>query len=376
MSRRKQEEDPVHMRRALQLAARGQGRVEPNPMVGCVITRGGRVIGEGHHRRFGGPHAEIEALRRCVSSARGATVYVTLEPCCHHGKTPPCTDALLAAGIGRVVAACEDPNPQVAGRGLATLRKAGVQVDVGLLDHMAAALNAPFFKLVQQQRPWVILKWAQSLDGKIATHTGDSKWISDEVCRAHAHRVRGRLDAIIAGVKTVLRDDPLLTSRVGRPRRVATRVILDSDLRTPPRAQLVRTAGQVPTWIFSSRRAAARRAKALERAGCRVLPVAHVRAGLDLAEVLNVLGEHLMTNVLVEGGGQLLGSFFDQHLADELHVYVAPLLIGGRNAPGPLHQLGPALVANARRLTSELRLRKLGTGYFTSVLLTDTASTY
>src|SRR5262245_29686131 len=200
--------DTLFMRRALRLALRGQGGVEPNPLVGCVLVRAGRIIGEGWHAKFGGPHAEVRALKSCQSSPRGATAYVTLEPCCHHGKTPPCTDALLAAGVTRVVAAVRDPNPAVHGRGAETLRKAGIRVEFGLLAAEGADLIAPFAKLVKTSRPWVILKWAQSLDGVIATRTGDSKWISDEACRAHAHRTRGRVDGILVGVNTLLRDDP------------------------------------------------------------------------------------------------------------------------------------------------------------------------
>jgi diaminohydroxyphosphoribosylaminopyrimidine deaminase/5-amino-6-(5-phosphoribosylamino)uracil reductase len=357
-------EDERHLRRALKLAARGQGRVEPNPMVGCVIVKRGRVIGEGYHHRFGGPHAEIEALRRCRESPRGATVYVTLEPCGHYGKTPPCTDALIAAQVARVVAPLEDPNPPVAGQGLAALRKAGIRVAVGLLAEQAADLNAPFFKLVRERRPWVILKWAQSLDGKIATRMGDSKWISDEVCRAHAHRVRGRLDAILVGIGTVLRDDPLLTCRVGRPRRVATRIVLDANLRTPLRSQLVRSARQVPTWIYHAREAPVRRARALARAGCVLHAVSGVGGRLSLAAILDDLGRQQMTNVLVEGGGKLLGSFFDQGLADEFHVYIAPTLIGGAAAPGPLQGNGVRSIAAALSLSRGASLTRLGDGYF------------
>jgi diaminohydroxyphosphoribosylaminopyrimidine deaminase/5-amino-6-(5-phosphoribosylamino)uracil reductase len=355
--------DEHYLRQALRLAARGAGRVEPNPMVGCVIVKDGRVIGTGWHRRFGGPHAEIEALRRCTESPRGATVYVSLEPCCHHGKTPPCTDALLAAGIARVVAPLEDPNPPVAGGGFAQLCAAGLRVDVGLLAPAAADLIAPFLKLVRQHRPWVILKWAQSLDGKIATRNGDAKWISDDVCRAHAHRIRGRLDAIIVGLGTVLRDDPLLTCRVGRPPRVATRIVLDTQLRTPLRSQLVRTAQATPTWIFCGKTAPARRAATLEAAGCRVLRVPATDQGVSLPTVLGMLGRQMFTNVLVEGGGTVLGRFLDQRLADELHVYIAPLLIGGSAAPGPWHTAGVARVAQAPRLPDRCRLRPLGNGH-------------
>jgi diaminohydroxyphosphoribosylaminopyrimidine deaminase / 5-amino-6-(5-phosphoribosylamino)uracil reductase len=357
-------DDEKHLRRALTLAARGQGRVEPNPMVGCVIVKHGRVIGEGYHRRYGGPHAEVDALRHCSASPRGATAYVTLEPCCHFGKTPPCTHALLAAGIARVVAAMGDPNPQVAGGGFALLKKAGVRVEIGLFAQEAAALNDPFIKLIQHHRPWVILKWAQSLDGKIATHTSDSKWITDEVCRAHAHRTRGRVDAVLVGVGTVLTDDPMLTCRVGRPKRVAARVVLDSQLRTPLRSQLVQTARRIPTWILHGRNAPPRRARALEKAGCVLHRLPQTRRGLALSAVLDLLGQHRMTNVLVEGGGAVLGTFFDQNLADEFRIYVAPILIGGSAATGPLNAQGAATVSAAPRFLKDARLRPLGTGYF------------
>lgn len=363
-------EDERFMRRALALAGRGAGRVEPNPMVGCVIVRRGRVIGEGYHRQFGGPHAEIVALRRCTTSPAGATVYATLEPCCHIGKTGPCTRALLDAGVGRVVAACSDPNPQVHGRGFRVLRSAGVRVDVGLLRDVAHELNAPFFKLVHTRRPWVILKWAQSLDGKIATHTGDAKWISDDACRAHAHRIRGGLDAIVVGIGTVLQDDPLLTCRVGRVRRVATRVVLDSTLRTPLNSQLVKTARETATWIFCRPRVAASRARRLEQAGCVVRRVKRSRTGLDLAGILDHLGGCAMTNVLVEGGGGVLGSFLDAGLADELHVYVAPRLIGGVQAPGPLAGVGAATVDESWTLP-HLRPQRIGNGLLLRARLRD-----
>jgi diaminohydroxyphosphoribosylaminopyrimidine deaminase/5-amino-6-(5-phosphoribosylamino)uracil reductase len=363
--------DERFMRRALALAARGAGRVEPNPMVGCVLVRGGRVIGEGWHRRFGGPHAEVHALRSATADPRGCTAYVTLEPCDHFGQTPPCTAALIAAGVGRVVVAIRDPNPRVHGRGLAALRKHGIAVREGLLAAEATALAAPFLKLVRTGRPWVTLKWGQSLDGKLATRGGDAQWITDEVQRRHANRERGRFDAILVGVTTVLMDDPSLTCRSGRPQRVATRVVLDSTLRTPLTAKLVRTAKRTPTWIFGARGAAQRRRARLESAGCRVetVPSRPARgAGLDLDAVLRALGSARMTNVLVEGGGRLLGAFQDARLADELHVYVAPLLIGGRDAVGALHGLGPEMLSGAWRPRFETR--RLGAGWLLRARLT------
>ncbi len=356
--------DEKYMQRALRLAIRGQGRVEPNPMVGCVIVKHGRVLGAGYHRRFGGPHAEIEALRNCSESPRGATVYVTLEPCCHHGKTPPCVDALLDAGVARVVAPHADPNPNVSGRGFATLRKHGMTIDIGPGAAPATQLNAPFFKLMRQQRPWLILKWAQSLDGKIATHTGNAKWISDEACRNHAHRVRARLDGIIVGVGTVLHDNPLLTARTERPKRIATRIVLDTKLRTPANCQLVQTAREIPTWIFHSATAPRRHATTLRTAGCVLHHIRQTKRGLSLTQVLDILGHHPMTNVLVEGGSALLGNFHDQQLADEYHIYVAPLLIGGTTAPGPLGARGARAVRNAQQLPPDNSVTRVGNGWF------------
>ncbi|MBI5866291.1 MAG: bifunctional diaminohydroxyphosphoribosylaminopyrimidine deaminase/5-amino-6-(5-phosphoribosylamino)uracil reductase RibD [Planctomycetes bacterium] len=351
------------MRRALALARRGAGLVEPNPMVGCVLVKSGRVIGEGYHRAFGGPHAEVFALRSCKVSPQGATAYVTLEPCCYFGKTPPCTEALLQAGVARVVAAVRDPNPRVSGRGLRLLRSRGVNAEEGVLRAEATQLNAPFFKLVRSRRPWIILKWAQSLDGVIATRTGDSKWISGPAARRHTHGTRGRVDAIVVGVNTVLRDDPLLTCRDAPRRRVATRIVLDSALRTPATSQLVRTRGDAPVWIVGAPTAPKTREKRLAAAGCRVIRLAADSDGVSLGKLLDELGAHGMANVLVEGGGRLLGRFVDQGLGDEFHLYVAPMLIGGADAIGALHGSGPALVTEATKLDI-LETKKLGADVF------------
>jgi diaminohydroxyphosphoribosylaminopyrimidine deaminase/5-amino-6-(5-phosphoribosylamino)uracil reductase len=355
--------DTLFLQRALRLAPRGQGRVEPNPMVGCVLVRRGQIIGEGWHARFGGPHAEVRALRSSSTSPRGATAYVTLEPCCHFGRTPPCTDALIAAGVSRVVACVSDPNPKVAGRGARRLRTAGINVEFGLLAEQGRELIAPFTKLVKTGRPWVILKWAQSLDGLIATRTGDSKWISDEACRAHAHRMRGRVDAILVGVNTVLRDDPQLTCRAATARRIATRIVLDSQLRTPAAASIVRTALKIPTWIVCGPHAPRRRESRLVAAGCLVhrLPTGH--AGVDLPALLNLLGARGMANMLVEGGGRVLGEFVDQRLADEFQIYTAPILVGGADAIGALHARGAGRIQDAARLRV-LESRRIGNGWF------------
>lgn len=346
------QQEHVWMQRALALAARGRGSVEPNPMVGCVLVRGGRVVGEGYHRRYGGPHAEVNALKAAERLARGATAYVTLEPCCHYGKTPPCTDALIAAGVKRVVLAMRDELPPVSGRGVAILRQSGIRVSVGLCDDQARHLNAPYLKLKGTGRPWVILKWAQSIDGKIATRTGDSKWISGEQSRRYAHKIRGRVDAIVVGVATVVADDPALTCRHDKPRRIASRVVLDPRLRTPPDARLVRTARKVPTIIVTDRRqTGSAKARRLARLGVEILGVRSSRSGLDLDGLLQVLGRRQMTNIMVEGGGRTLGTFLDAGLADEAVIFVSRRLIGGRQAPSALAGQGPARIADSPRPT-------------------------
>lgn len=337
------------MSRALALARRGLGRVEPNPMVGCVIVRDGRVAGEGYHAFFGGPHAEVQALRSAGAAARGGTAYVTLEPCCHHGKTPPCTDALIQAGIARVVAAMRDPFERVAGGGFEQLRRAGIGVSVGLGGEQARRLNAPYLVREHHGRPWVILKWAQSLDGKIATRTGDSKWISSPPSRALVHRLRGRVDAVIVGVNTVIADDPLLTCRQGSPRRVAARLVLDPSLRIPRKSKLVQTARRTPT-VVATRTASLRtpRARTLGRAGVMLMGLRRRGAGLDLSDLLARLARRGMTNVLVEGGGETLGRFLDAGLADEALVFVSRRLIGGRDATPALGGAGALRLADVR----------------------------
>jgi diaminohydroxyphosphoribosylaminopyrimidine deaminase/5-amino-6-(5-phosphoribosylamino)uracil reductase len=338
-----------HMRRALELAVLGQGHVEPNPMVGCVIVAGAEIIGEGWHRQYGGPHAEIEALRIAGPRARGATLLVTLEPCCHHGKTPPCTEAIIAAGIRRVVAAQHDPFPAVAGAGVAALRAAGIEVEVGLLEEEARALNAPYLKLLATGRPWVSAKWAMTLDGRTATRTGSSRWISSEESRRLVHALRGRVDAIMIGRGTARMDNPLLTARPPGP-RTALRIVVDTRASLPSTSQLVRTARDVPLLVAVGPDAPSSERRRLESAGCEVFVCpAETRAGrLDL--LLAELGRRRMTNVLVEGGGQLLGTLLDIGQIDEVHVFVAPKIVGGENAPSPIDGEGVGDIASAVEL--------------------------
>ncbi len=333
---------------ALDEAEKGRGSVEPNPMVGAAVARDGRLVALGHHERFGGPHAEVVALAAAGDEARGATLYVTLEPCSHHGKTPPCVDAVLRAGVARVVAAHRDPFPKVAGGGFARLRDAGVAVTVGVLGAEAVALNAPYLKRVSTGRPYVLAKWAMTLDGKTAVAGGDSRWISSSESRALVHEVRGRMDAIVVGVGTAMADDPLLTARPPGPRS-PTRVVLDAGARLPLVSQLVRTAGEHPTIVVVGAAAPADAVGRLERAGCEVWSFPGEPRSRIVA-MLEELGRRGTTNVLVEGGGVVLGSFFDAGEVDEVDVYIAPIIEGGDHPRTPVRGEGSVLMERAARL--------------------------
>ncbi len=345
------ENDIRYMRLALRLAERGRGKVEPNPMVGCVIVRGGRVIAQGWHKRFGGPHAEVNAVNDAGGRVAGATVYVTLEPCAHFGKTPPCADFLIGRRVERVVVACRDTFPKTAGKGIARLKKAGIRVDEGLLREEARSLNAPFFKLIETGRPYVIAKWAMTLDGRIATKTGDSKWISSGAARRLAHKVRGQVDAVIVGIGTVLADDPELTCRLAKGRN-PKRIVLDSMARLPLQSRLVETADDVPVVVAVSAKAPRARVERLKKLGCGVLTFPAKRGRIDVARVLDWLGSMRVTNVLVEGGGEVLGSFFDAGLVDEVLVFVGPKIVGGAGK-------SPVLGSGVSRLADGLRLGPL-----------------
>jgi len=338
-----------HTHRALELAARGEGCVEPNPMVGCVVARGAEVIGEGYHRRFGGDHAEIEALRIAGPRAAGAEVYVTLEPCCHHGKTPPCTDALLRARPRRIVVALSDPFPEVSGGGIERLRAAGIEVVVGVMEDEARWLLGPYLKRVTSGRPWVIAKWAMTLDGRIASHTGSSRWVSGPASRAAVHRLRSRVDAILVGRETAQRDDPLLTARTEDepPKRIATRVVLDSHASLASDSQLIRTAAEVPVLVAATADAPPSDCDRLTAAGCEVFSCPGASRAEQFDALLMELGRRDMTNVLVEGGGEVLGTLLDAGMIDEVHAFIAPKLIGGQGSPGPIAGNGLAAMSEA-----------------------------
>ena len=353
--------DAGHMARALRLAARGLFGTDPNPRVGCVIAAGERVLGEGYHERAGGPHAEIAALAAAQGPVDGATAYVTLEPCCHHGRTPPCTEALIAAGIGRVVYAAGDPNPRVNGGGSAQLRAAGIRVEGGLLEQSARALNPGFFSRMERGRPWVRLKLAASLDGRTALADGESRWITGPAARADVQRLRARASVILTGSGTVLRDDPRLDVRLPGAPRQPLRVVLDSALDTPPTARILKSPGQA--LLFAARGHDARCAAALEAAGARIEELGAGADGVDLGALVSRLAALEANEVHVECGATLAGGLWRARLVDEVVVYLAPVLLGSGArdllAIGPLadmRQRGELELTDARRVGPDLRL--------------------
>lgn len=322
---------------ALALAARGLGRTWPNPAVGCVLVRpdlNGRVVGRGWTQPGGRPHAETEALARAGALAEGATAYVTLEPCAHHGRTPPCADALIEAGIDRAVVAIEDPDPRVSGQGIARLRDAGVAVTQGVGAEAAAEINAGFLTRIRQGRPLITLKIASSLDGRIATKSGESRWITGEASRRHGHALRLSHDAILVGIGTALADDPELTCRLPDVGKGPVRIVVDTHLRLSPESRLAATARDVPTWVLSARGLERTRAALLTAKGIEVIDVAGGRNGrVDLTEALDKLAARGLTRVLVEGGGTVAGALLGAGLVDRIVWFRAPIVLGGDGVP-------------------------------------------
>ncbi|QDT66020.1 bifunctional diaminohydroxyphosphoribosylaminopyrimidine deaminase/5-amino-6-(5-phosphoribosylamino)uracil reductase RibD [Calycomorphotria hydatis] len=333
--------DEAVMMRAIELARLGLGSVEPNPAVGAVLVDTERnLIAEGHHQKFGEAHAEINALSAAGERARGATLFVTLEPCCHTGKTGPCSQAVIDAGIARVVVGVRDPAPHVDGGGIRELQEAGIKVEVGLCEVEAARLVEPFVKLVTTGLPWVHAKWAMTWDGKIAARTGHSQWISGEQSRQLVHQLRGRMDGVIVGAKTALFDDPTLTARPPG-QRTATRIVIDSKAALPVTSKLVATIGEAPVLLATTTSADDDRIASLVEHGVEVLRLKPgVNGRVPIPELLQELGRRQMTNLLLEGGGELLGDFFDEDLIDELHLFLAPKIVGGAEAISPFKGLG------------------------------------
>jgi diaminohydroxyphosphoribosylaminopyrimidine deaminase / 5-amino-6-(5-phosphoribosylamino)uracil reductase len=354
--------ETAYMKLALSLAARGAGWVSPNPMVGAVVVKGGQVVGRGYHRRAGAPHAEVEALRSAGEAARGADLYVTLEPCNHQGRTPPCTQAILASGVRRVIIAARDPNPQVTGGGAEFLAAQGVEVHEGLLAAEAQRLNEAWLHYVNTGRPWVIAKAACSLDGKIATVGGESQWLTGEAARALGHRLRHRLDAIVVGIGTVLADNPQLTTR--RPRGQGTgrdpiRVVLDSRLRLPLTSRLLHLESAAPTWVATTNQAPKDAIRALEARGAQVLVLPAEAGRVSVSALLEELGRRQVQSLLVEGGAETLGTFFDQRLVNQFYFFYAPKILGGQQAPGMVGGQGIIHLGQAH-IARDLSVRRVG----------------
>ncbi len=363
--------DAEWMRLALQLAAAALGQTSPNPVVGAVVVRDGELVGMGAHLRAGEPHAEVHALRMAGEKAAGAVLYVTLEPCNHYGKTPPCTEQIIAAGIRKVVVACRDPHPLVQGSGIERLESAGLEVVVGVCEEEARRLNRFFFKWAETGQPFVTVKTAATLDGKLAAHTGDSRWVTGEAARRQVHRMRKEHDAVMVGVNTVLQDDPRLTVRLGHGNRQPLRVVVDSLLRVPLDCRLVRD-GEAPTLIFTTDGSPEEKRAQLRERGVEVVVVPAVsssvapgsevgKAGIrvDLGAVMKELGRRGVTSVLVEGGGTLNFALLERHLVDQVVAFVAPKLIGGRGAPTPFDGPGWPAMADAVHLV-DVHMEQVG----------------
>ncbi len=343
----------IFMRRALELALKGQGRTSPNPMVGAVVVKKGRVVGEGYHRKSGLPHAEIEALRKAGDKARGADLYVNLEPCCHFGKTPPCTEAILSAGVRRVIAGMRDPNHLVSGKGFRQLKKNGVQVVTGVLRKECERLNEIFIKFVQTGHPFVVLKTAISLDGKIATRSGESQWITGAKAREKVHHIRNEVDAIVAGAGTIVKDDPFLTTRLKKKSAIVkhpVRVILDNEFLVPLKSNVFKNADTQRVFYVTGKGLPASRRKELTRRGIDILVLKENKGKVDLKCLMQALGDQDITSVLIEGGGEVNASALDAGIVDKLMVFIAPVLIGGKDAPGPLGGKGIRRLADAFKI--------------------------
>jgi len=343
--------DMDYMRMALELAERGRGRTSPNPMVGAVLVRDGEIVGQGYHARAGGDHGEIVALKEAGDRACGATLYINLEPCCHYGRTPPCVDALIKAGVKRVVAAMTDPFEKVSGQGIARLRDAGIEVEVGLMAAEAQRLNEAFVKYVTTGKPFVVLKMAMSLDGRIATRTGESKWITCEEARIRVHRLRDEVDAVLVGRGTVEQDDPMLTTRLpDRDGKNPIRVVLDGNARMPVGARVLTDGSATRTWVIVGESADPRRVRKLRSAGAEMVTLPDQEGRIDLDTVLRELGRREVTRLLVEGGKEVFTEALKSRNVDKLFAFVAPVILGGDGRYNAVGDLGVEKISDALRL--------------------------
>ncbi len=343
--------EKMFMKRAITLAKLGAGFVNPNPMVGAVIVKDGKIIGEGYHKKYGDLHAERNALKDCRqrgNDSTGATLYVTLEPCCHHGKTPPCTEAIIESGITRVVIGTLDVNPIVSGRGAEILRNSGIRVETGLLEKECKELNCIFNKYMTEKRPYVVMKYAMTADGKIATVSGESKWITGDLARENVHRLRKKLSAIMVGVSTVIADNPRLDCRLDEPVNNPVRIICDSHLRTPLDSQVVKTANDIETIIATSSEDKTL-IQEYEKRGCKIIVVPQSKNGVDLNHLMKLIGEMGIDSVLIEGGGTLNYSALESKIVDEIHVHIAPKIFGG-SSKSPVEGIGISDINQAIKL--------------------------
>lgn len=341
--------DEKYMALALELAEKGRGKVEPNPMVGAVLVKNGEIVGKGYHQVFGGAHAEIHAINEGKANCKGSTLYVSMEPCAHHGKTAPCVDAIIKSGITKVVTTVIDPNPITSGKGIHKLKEAGIEVTLGVMESQATRLNSPFFKLMQKGLPYVIVKWAMSLDGKIATQTGDSRWITSEESRTYVHKIRGQVDGILVGINTVLRDDPLLTCRLEGGRN-PKRIIIDSNAALPLRSRILNTIHESEIIVAVNKNAQQKRIEKLEQLGCTIIQTRDKSDRVDLKDLFRKLGEMKLTNILVEGGSRVITSMIEERLADKIIVFIAPIIIGGEDAKSPILGKGVDTVDEAVKI--------------------------
>ncbi|MCX6142494.1 MAG: bifunctional diaminohydroxyphosphoribosylaminopyrimidine deaminase/5-amino-6-(5-phosphoribosylamino)uracil reductase RibD [Ignavibacteriales bacterium] len=347
-----------YMKLALALAKKGKGKVSPNPMVGCVIVNNGEVVGKGHHEFFGGPHAEVNALREAGDKAGGSTLYVTLEPCNHFGKTPPCTDAIIKAGVSRVVAAVRDPNPKMKGRGLERLKRKSIEVSEGILAEEARRVNSSYFKMRRYRGRKVIIKFAMSIDGKIATRTGDSKWISSNTSREYVHRLRTDVDAVIVGANTALRDDPGLTSHgMGRN---PVRIVIDPRLKVPLNRRVF--DGTAPTIVFHSSTNTKGKLTALRKRRILAVRLHQRNDKIKFQDIIARLNDYSIFKVLIEGGGETIASVLEAGVVTDILVFISPKIIGGKSAITPVEGLGVAEVKNALQLL-DTNVRKIGTDF-------------
>ena len=339
--------DLKYMKQAITIAKQGYGFVNPNPVVGAVIVKNHEIIAQGYHEKYGGLHAEKQALLQCQDT-RQATMYITLEPCNHHGKTPPCVDAIIQSGITRVVIGTLDPNPMMSGKSVALLKKANIQVDVGILEEECKQLIVHFHKYITTRTPYVLMKYAMTIDGKIATCTKESKWISNTSSRQHVQQTRKEYQAIMVGVQTIIDDDPSLTCRIPNCKQMI-RIICDTNLRTPLTSKVVQTAHEIPTWIATC---SSQHNKIIQfqSKGCKILQIQKLNNQIDLQHLMQVLGDLGVSSIILEGGGNLHWSALHQKIVDKLHVYIAPKLIGGKHAPSPIQGVGISRIKDAIQL--------------------------